>query len=59
MDYKEIIDINIDHVDIDEFKQRVRVHPKTNNARLVWSSGIAKVAGFPSSLVAPELVMDF
>lgn len=57
MDWKEITDTNIGHVNIDEFTQRVRVNPTTKNARLIRQSGIAKVAGFPPSLMAPELVM--
>lgn len=34
-DWKEITDTNIGHVNIDEFKQRVRIHPKTKNARSI------------------------
>lgn len=56
-DWREISDTNISQVDIDEFTQRVKVDPKTKNARLIRQSGIAKAAGFPPSLIAPELVM--
>lgn len=57
MDWKEITDTNIGQVDIDKFTQRVRIHPRTDNVRLIRQSGIIKAVGFPPSLIAPKLVM--
>lgn len=59
VEWKEITDTNIGHVDIDEFKQRVRINPTTKNARLIRQSGIAKAAGFILSLIATKLVMAY
>lgn len=55
-DWKEIVKTNIGHIDIDEFKKRVKINPTTKNARLIRQSRITKVVGFPPSLIAPELV---
>lgn len=57
IDWKEITNTNIRHINIDEFKQRVRINPKTENARLIKCSKIAKATGFPPSLFTLELVM--
>lgn len=51
--------MNIRHIDIDEFKQRVRINPTTENSRKIRSSGLAKATSFPPTLVAPKLIMAY
>lgn len=55
--WKEVTDTNIGHIDINEFKQRVWINPKIENAWIIRGSGIFKVAGFPPTPVSPKLLM--
>lgn len=57
MDWREIANTNISHINTDKFIQRVRVNATTKNERFIRQSGVAKAAGFPPSLVALDLVV--